>query len=163
MASEIRISELDTKSTIDDENLIIIEDDIDTKKSTVRDLKDAFNGDYSDPSTQKFYSSDKMNSMLRQVKSESKADNKDNIDDVKQQLNNLLATTAKTPLAPGTVIFDIAPDKEAQYADWHGGTWECIGNVDIRIGNKDTFFYCYEQLLPKNIPFEKQENNKKRS
>ena len=93
MASEIRISELDTKSTIDDENLIIIEDDIDTKKSTVRDLKDAFNVDYSDPSTQKFYSSDKMNSMLRQVKSESKADNKDNIDDVKQQLNNLLATS----------------------------------------------------------------------
>ena len=55
--SEIRIEELTEKTNIDDSNLIIVEDNDDTKKSTVLELKRAIIGDSVDPSQYKVYSS----------------------------------------------------------------------------------------------------------
>ena len=47
-----------------DTDLMICEDDIDTKQTTVKDLKRCFNGDTSDPSEYKFYSSTKVDDII---------------------------------------------------------------------------------------------------
>ena len=58
--SRIRIAELVEKNRIEDHNLVIVEDDEDTKKSTVSELKKAFSGDAYDPAQNLFYSSEKI-------------------------------------------------------------------------------------------------------
>lgn len=48
--SRIRIAELMTKNGVEDDNLIIVEDSEDTKKTTVKEFKKNLNGDAEDPS-----------------------------------------------------------------------------------------------------------------
>ena len=55
--SKIKIAELLFKTEIEDGNLMIVEDDIDTKQTTVKEFKRALNGDNISPSDYKFYSS----------------------------------------------------------------------------------------------------------
>ena len=54
--SRIRIAELLEKDRIEDENLIIVEDDEDTKRSTISKLKKSLCGDAYDPTSNLFYS-----------------------------------------------------------------------------------------------------------
>lgn len=65
------VSELIKKENIEDDNLIIVEDNEDTKQSTVKILKKNFNGDVKDPSSLLFYSSAKINeikeSLMRDI------------------------------------------------------------------------------------------------
>lgn len=70
MSSGIKIEELESKSLIEDSNLIIIEDSEDSKKATVKELKRAFNGDSNSPSDSKFYSTKKTENLLDQLKIE---------------------------------------------------------------------------------------------
>lgn len=65
--SEIKIEDLLEKIDIEDDNLIIVEDEEDTKKSYVLELKKAFSGDYSEPQLYKFYSSSKVNELLNSL------------------------------------------------------------------------------------------------
>ena len=62
------ISDLDKKIEIEDSNLIIVEDAEDTKQSTVSELKKAFSGDYKDPSDMRFYSSQKIEEYMSDIK-----------------------------------------------------------------------------------------------
>lgn len=66
--SEIKIEDLLEKIGIEDSNLIIVEDEEDTKKTHVVELKKAFSGDYSDPELYKFYSSSKVNELINSLK-----------------------------------------------------------------------------------------------
>ena len=65
--SEIRIEELTEKTNIDDSNLIIVEDNDDTKKSTVLELKRAIIGDSADPSQYKVYSSEYIHEIINSI------------------------------------------------------------------------------------------------
>ena len=60
MPEKALIGELTKKKTIVDSDIIIVEDNEDTKQSTVEILKKNFNGDSYDPSNVKFYSSAKV-------------------------------------------------------------------------------------------------------
>ena len=55
------IAELIVKKSIEDSDIIIVEDNEDTKQSTVENLKKNFNGDNDDPNNLKFFSSSKVN------------------------------------------------------------------------------------------------------
>lgn len=155
---EIRIAELEEKININDSDLIVIEDDIDTKKSSILNFKRNLSGDYDDPSRNKFYSSQMVDTILRNMQVQMSATTDYRVDDIRNQLNNLLTTTSKTPLPVGSVQFDLEKGKEKTYADWFGGTWECIGNVDTYVGGtynentgdyingKTVNFYLYKKI-----------------
>ena len=65
--SEIKIEDLLEKVDIEDDNLIIVEDEDDTKKAHILELKKAFSGDYSVPDLYKFYSSSKISEFLNSI------------------------------------------------------------------------------------------------
>ena len=54
------IADLEKKIEIEDTNIIIVEDNEDTKQSTILDLKKSFSGDYKEPSENTFYSSERI-------------------------------------------------------------------------------------------------------
>ena len=56
----IHIEELYEKLNVENDNLIIVEDIEDTKKTTVKEFKKAFAGDFIDPSRDYFYTSAKI-------------------------------------------------------------------------------------------------------
>lgn len=89
--SEIKILELDEKTDIEDSNLIVVEDSDDTKKASVIELKKAFLGDHSDPSDFKFYSSNKIKSLISNLLIQiNQAPDKQEVAKLKQQLDNLV-------------------------------------------------------------------------
>lgn len=57
---KIRIEDLIYKLNVEDGNLLVVEDSEDTKKTTLLDLKKSITGDYTDPSSTLFYSSEKV-------------------------------------------------------------------------------------------------------
>lgn len=65
--SKIKIAEMLKRGTVEDTDLLICEDDLDTKQTTVRDLKRCLNGDVSEPSEYKFYSSSKVEDLFTGV------------------------------------------------------------------------------------------------
>lgn len=91
--SEIKIEDLLEKIGIEDDNLIIVEDEEDTKKSYVLELKKAFSGDFSDPNQYKFYSSQKVDELLNSlnIRISSFASQKD-IDELRQTLTNIVTS-----------------------------------------------------------------------
>ena len=62
--SEIKIEDLTRLRDIENDNIIIVEDKEDTKKSTILDLKKSFNGDSKDPSYTDYYSSEMIQKLL---------------------------------------------------------------------------------------------------
>lgn len=92
--SKIKIAELLFKTEIEDDNLMIVEDDIDTKQTTVKEFKRALNGDNISPSDYKFYSSAKVNQLISSM-----AINMDNMpsksdfESLKQQVANIVGST----------------------------------------------------------------------
>ena len=67
MDLETRIEDLLDKTDVEDSNLIIIEDIQDTKKTTIEEVKKAFNGDNNNPSSLRFYSSEYMKNILDSI------------------------------------------------------------------------------------------------
>lgn len=65
--SEIKIEDLEFKNNIEDDNLIIIEDKDDTKKSNILELKRSLIGDGIIPSQYKVYSSKFVQSLINQL------------------------------------------------------------------------------------------------
>ena len=63
----IKIAEMLERTNIADSDLMIVEDEIDTKRTTVKELKRAFNGDGMDPSSYKFYSSKHVKDLIDSV------------------------------------------------------------------------------------------------
>ena len=64
------IAELIVKKSIEDSDIIIVEDNEDTKQSTVENLKKNFNGDNDDPNNLKFFSSSKVNEIKQSLQKE---------------------------------------------------------------------------------------------
>ena len=64
------IEDLISLPSIEDNNLIIVEDNEDTKKATVLDLKKAFSGDYKTSSDKTFYSSKKIEEYMSNIRRE---------------------------------------------------------------------------------------------
>ena len=62
------IEDLVSLPMIDDTNYIIVEDDEDTKKATILDLKKSLSGDYKEPSDKTFYSSKKIEEYVNNIK-----------------------------------------------------------------------------------------------
>ena len=91
---KIKIAEMLYKNDINDDDLMIVEDDIDTKQTTIKELKRAFIGDWSDPSDYLFYSSSKVNQLVSGM-----AINLDNMpsreefNSLKQQVANIVGST----------------------------------------------------------------------
>lgn len=92
--SKIKIAEMLKRGVVADTDLMICEDDIDTKQTTVRDVKRAFNGDTSDPSEYKFYSSQKVDDIKRELEMQLKMmPSTDDLIALKNTINNLLQNT----------------------------------------------------------------------
>lgn len=68
--TSIPIEDLTESVEIADTDLVIVEDEEDTKKATVRTFKKNLIGDYSDPDSMKFYSSKKMDEIVTAIESE---------------------------------------------------------------------------------------------
>ena len=91
--SRILIRELDNKSELTDDNLIIVEDNEDTKKTTIYELKHALSGDLHIPSNMKFYSSEKTYEMIMSLHREmaGKATAKE-IKDIADRINAIITS-----------------------------------------------------------------------
>lgn len=64
----IVVEDLAQRMEVQDTDLIIVEDQEDTKQATVLDLKKCFTGDYKNPDEHLFYSSKKTNEMINGIK-----------------------------------------------------------------------------------------------
>lgn len=64
------IAELNVKKNIEDSDIIIVEDNEDTKQSTVENLKKNFNGDNEKPDNMKFFSSAKVDEIKQSLQKE---------------------------------------------------------------------------------------------
>lgn len=92
--SRIRIAELLNKSSIEDTNLLIVEDEEDTKQSTISALKESFSGDAYEPTDKKFYSSEKVQQLVQNIKRDinTRADGKD-LKKLQDSINNIIASS----------------------------------------------------------------------
>lgn len=91
---KIRIAEMTERLDISDSDLMIVEDDIDTKKTTVKELKRAFTGQ--EPDEYKFYTSKKTSELLTGLEIDiSQAAKQSDIDDLKTQFSNVLKNATK--------------------------------------------------------------------
>lgn len=90
--NEIRIEDLSFKNQIEDSNLIIVEDSVDTKKSTVLELKRAIIDD-KETVNNKTYSSSKIKSLMENMSIDlnSKASST-RLESVEKRLSQILAT-----------------------------------------------------------------------
>lgn len=90
------INELTMKKSIIDSDIIIVEDNEDTKQSTVENLKKNFNGDSDDPNNLKFYSSAKVNEIKQSLQKElaSKA-NHSEMHELKKSVDTIITTQSE--------------------------------------------------------------------
>ena len=96
--AKVKIEDLEEKVIVEDSNLIIVEDNDDTKKTTVRQLKNLFNGDNITPSRLKFYSSEKVNELVNAFdKRFSTVANQSELEEVKNQVSNIVSSTQNNP------------------------------------------------------------------
>lgn len=87
------IEDLVKKVDIEDDNLIIVEDADDTKKSTIKDLKKALSGDYKDPSDLLFYSSSKIEDALSDVRRGSSTyASKEEVKKINDRISSIIAS-----------------------------------------------------------------------
>ena len=94
--TKIRIAEMLEKTNIEDDNLMIVEDDIDTKKATVKELKRAFNGDGLTPDSYKFYSSKQVMDLVNSINVNiSTLPNRQEFDDLAQQIKNIVGSVGE--------------------------------------------------------------------
>lgn len=92
----IRIAEMLEKTNIEDDNLMIVEDDIDTKRTTIKELKRAFNGDGLSPDSYKFYSSKYVMDLINSVNvNVSSLPSRQEFDDLAQQIKNIVGSTGE--------------------------------------------------------------------
>lgn len=142
----IRIADMEKTYNVKDSDRMIVEDEIDTKQTTVAEVKRCFNGDNKEPSSSLFYSSIKTDSLLRNTMAQISAQTNVDIKELYSMLNNVLSTTAKAPLPKGFMAMDLEEGKEAEYSDWFGGVWECIGHVDLGVENHVVNAFIYQKV-----------------
>lgn len=89
----IKIEDLQEKYNISESNLIIVEDEIDTKKATVKELRKSFSGDGKDPTRDYFYSSHYINELLNSLNiAISNKASKETIKNLEAQLDAIIAS-----------------------------------------------------------------------
>ena len=96
MATTIRIAEMLEKTDIEDSNLMIVEDDIDTKRTTIKELKRAFIGDGLSPDGYKFYTSRQVSDLINSVNINiSGLPTRTEFDNLAQQVKNIIGSTGE--------------------------------------------------------------------
>lgn len=96
MSLETRIEELPDKYDIEDSNLFIVEDDEDTKKATIEELKKAFLGDDITASRYKFYSSQYMETIIAMLRSSiSSAATSEDLEALSKRVAQIVAGTSE--------------------------------------------------------------------
>lgn len=96
MDLETRIEDLLDKTDVEDSNLIIIEDVQDTKKTTIEEVKKAFNGDNNNPSSLRFYSSEYMKNILDSIINDiNNAASKNELDKLSNRVSQIVASAAR--------------------------------------------------------------------
>lgn len=89
--SRTKIADLCEKNVIEDTNLIIVEDKEDTKRATIHELKKALTGDVSEPDTLKFYSSKKVDDIIRMQSIEiAKKAKSSDVDELEKRLDSIV-------------------------------------------------------------------------
>lgn len=87
---KIKIADMIERRDIGDNDLIIVEDDIDTKRSTIKLLKRAFSGDEYAPDSDKFYSSQRTSELVNGLSVNlSTLAKKSDLDSLQTQLDNI--------------------------------------------------------------------------
>ena len=106
MANESLLSQLMAKKDIEDKDIIIVEDDQDTKQSTVECLKKNFNGDTKTPNGLLFYSSSKVNEIKESLQRElsTKASQGD-IDKIKKFIDDVIWTQSESEYKDIELLF----------------------------------------------------------
>ena len=90
LRTTIKIAEMLERTNIADTDLMIVEDDIDTKRTTIKELKRAFNGDGIEPNQYKFYSSRQVKDMIDSINiTISNMPSNQEFEDLKQQVQNI--------------------------------------------------------------------------
>lgn len=91
--SRILIEDLIEKNGIEDDNLMIIEDDEDTKKASIYALKKALNGDNVEPSDNKFYSSQMVHTFHQDISRElSNRATKKSVERLDERIKSIIAS-----------------------------------------------------------------------
>lgn len=118
------IEDLIKKTDIEDNNLIIVEDEEDTKQSTIKDLKRSLSGDYKEPSESLFYSSSKMQNVLGDIKRESsRYASKEELDSVKNRVNDIISSAGSgkdseiIDARDGSVTLSARLERDIEFAD----------------------------------------------
>ena len=97
---EYRISELEKKANIQPTDLLVVEDNDDTKNCTVLDfLRSITSGDMS--GSNGLYSAEEIDSIIRNLQITLSGSLGADIESIRNTLNNILKTTSKTPLPGG--------------------------------------------------------------
>ena len=92
--SRVKIEDLIESYTVDDSDLLIVEDDEDTKQITFRILKQALNGDYTDPENTKFYSSEKVRQIVESLTRKiSNCALSSDVKNIEKKITNIIAST----------------------------------------------------------------------
>lgn len=87
--SKIRIAEMLERTNIADTDLMIVEDDIDTKRTTIKELKRAFIGE--EPDNYKFFTSQKVSELITGLEiTIANSPSISEFNDLKQQMSNVI-------------------------------------------------------------------------
>lgn len=150
MDLETRIEDLLDKFDIEDDNLLIVEDKEDTKKSTIEELKKAFTGDNKNPSELRFYSSDFMNKKLEEILNNIKG--KVNNDDFKKLSDRVSQIVASSGSGKDTEVID-ARDGEVSLHERIVRDYKILDDIKMSILTKITTIQGNPVVInnPKNI------------
>lgn len=92
--SKIRIAEMLERTNISDNDLMVVEDEIDTKRTTVKEFKRALDGDSLSPSKYKFFTSKKTNDLFNSLQiAISGLPTRTEFNDLSQQVKNIVGST----------------------------------------------------------------------
>lgn len=118
------ISDLLKIPEIKDSNTIIVEDNEDTKQATILDLKKSFTGDYKDPSDKTFYSSQKIETYMNDIRRNmSGLASREEVKSISKRVENIIAeagsgeSTEVVYARDGEDLLNIRLDRDISYAE----------------------------------------------
>lgn len=149
------ISDLAKKLEIEDDNCIIVEDAEDTKQATVSDLKKSFSGDYKNPSDMTFYSSQKIETYMNDLRREmSTRASDEEFKSLSQRVEDIIAESGTgkdselIDARDGQNTLDARLDRDISFADdkYMKKYYKVIEGTEVSTGN-----YGYVNIYLNNM------------
>ena len=159
------ISDFLKKPEIEDSNLIIVEDNEDTKQATILDLKKSFSGDYKDPSDKTFYSSQKIETYMNDIRRNmSGLASGEEVKAISKKLESIISSSDPELIDAREVIvardgedtLDIRLDRDISYAEdkYMEKVRKVIEGTQVSTGNSGYVdIYVYNLSKAANIIF----------